>query len=284
MNFIPLNSDNSLNNSNLLKNKLDILKSVKPQNSKNLTDTEKAGFEKAARGFESMFIHMMYKQMKNAMLDKPSDADKSFGADTLSGFTDLKFTEQLSNSGTGIGIAKLIYQQLTGEQLPSKTEYIQRDIPMNDNDQTLSFNHQLFPNVSDLGSSITNKLEKFQPIIDKASDQFGIPKNLIKSIINTESAGNPNAISKVGAKGLMQLMDGTAKDLGVENAFNPEENIMGGTKYIKMMLDRYEGDIDKALAAYNAGPGNVDKYGGIPPFNETQAYVKKVKNYLEKLQ
>ena len=124
-----------------------------------------------------------------------------------------------------------------------------------------------------------NRLGNFQNIISKAAEMFGIPEELIKSVITVESAGKADAKSGAGAKGLMQLMDGTAKDLGVSNSFDPYQNIMGGAKYLKMMLDRYEGDLELALAAYNAGPGNVDKYNGVPPFTETRNYVKKVQYY-----
>ncbi len=95
-------------------------------------------------------------------------------------------------------------------------------------------------------------------------------------MITQESGGNPFAVSKAGAKGLMQLMDSTATDLGVENSFSPRSNIMGGTKYLKFLLEKFDGNEQLALASYNAGPASVDKYKGIPPYIETQKYVKSV--------
>lgn len=129
-------------------------------------------------------------------------------------------------------------------------------------------------------SSYLQTTASLEEIITEASEKYHVPKELITAIIKTESDFDPNATSGSGAQGLMQLMPATARELGVTDAYDPYQNVMGGTKYISQMLDKYDGDVKLALAAYNAGSGNVAKYGGIPPFQETQNYVVKVMNYM----
>ncbi|MDD7642657.1 MAG: lytic transglycosylase domain-containing protein [bacterium] len=118
-------------------------------------------------------------------------------------------------------------------------------------------------------------------IFEKAAKSYGVDVELLKAMAKAESDFDPNATSKSGAMGIMQLMPATAKGLGVTDAYDPEQNIMGGAKYIASLLDKYDGNVSYALAAYNAGSGNVDKYGGIPPFEETQNYVTKILGYLQ---
>jgi soluble lytic murein transglycosylase-like protein len=115
--------------------------------------------------------------------------------------------------------------------------------------------------------------------IQRAAERYDIPSDLIQSVVRCESNFKPEALSHAGAQGLMQLMPATAGDLGVTDPFDIQQNIDGGTRYLRQMLDRFEGDIETALAAYNAGPGTVSRYGGVPPYKETQAYVEKVMRY-----
>jgi len=125
-------------------------------------------------------------------------------------------------------------------------------------------------------ASVKKRMRRYQPQIERMAARHNIGTTLIKAVILAESCFNPRAVSPVGAKGLMQLMPATAKMLGVTDVFNPEQNIAGGVRYLRMMLDEFGQDKTLALAAYNAGPQAVKKYAGIPPYRETQQYVKKI--------
>lgn len=131
---------------------------------------------------------------------------------------------------------------------------------------------------SSASSYTSNELDS---IFEDAANTYGVSSIILKSIAKAESGFNPSAVSSAGAVGIMQLMPSTAAALGVSNSYDARENIMGGAKYISQLLSNYQGNISLALAAYNAGSANVDKYGGIPPFTETQNYVKKVLSYME---
>jgi len=116
----------------------------------------------------------------------------------------------------------------------------------------------------------------YHDIVHKKAASYDIDPSLIKAVIKTESNWNDRAVSRKGAMGLMQLMPGTAADMDVNNPFDPEENIEGGTKYLKYLLDKFNGDLTLALAAYNAGPKTVEKFGYVPPITETRQYIDKV--------
>ncbi len=116
----------------------------------------------------------------------------------------------------------------------------------------------------------------FDGMISQASKQHNVEEPLIRAVIRQESAFNPKATSWCGAQGLMQLMPETAKELGCGNSYDPYQNIMAGTKYLRQLLDRFDGDMTKAVAGYNAGPGAVEAAGGVPPYAETKDYVVKV--------
>lgn len=126
------------------------------------------------------------------------------------------------------------------------------------------------------GSSTGSSASTFSDLIQEASEKYGVKSELIEAVIKAESNFNPQAVSSAGAQGLMQLMPSTARGLGVTDSLDPEQNINGGTSLLRSLLDRYDGNMQLALAAYNAGPGAVEAYQGIPPYQETQTYVQRV--------
>lgn len=122
--------------------------------------------------------------------------------------------------------------------------------------------------------------EGYETAIQNAAFSYGLNADLIRAVINVESAGKHDAVSSKGAQGLMQLMPATARQYGVQDPFDPAQNIDGGAKYLSYLFTRYSGDRKLALAAYNAGEGTVDKYGGIPPYAETKDYIRKIETHI----
>ncbi|MGD6801610.1 lytic transglycosylase domain-containing protein [Rossellomorea aquimaris] len=183
------------------------------------------------------------------------------------------------------GTGSSFFQQLLTETLASQSNHpqlsklgsVSQMIPLLSNGNSLVTKNAA-SYVSNAASVSSSKApdSSIQQIISRAAQQYNLPVKLISSVISQESGFNPDAVSHAGASGLMQLMPATARGLGVTDIFDPEQNVFAGTKYLRQMMDKYNGSLEMALAAYNAGPGNVDKYNGIPPFKETIQYVQKV--------
>lgn len=139
-------------------------------------------------------------------------------------------------------------------------------------------------NADNSGSNPSSKIsnqESLEQYFQKAAQTYNVDIRLLKALAKQESNFDSNAVSCAGAIGIMQLMPDLAQSMGVTNAYDPEQNIMGGAKYLSQLLTQYDQDITLALAAYNAGPGNVEKYNGVPPFKETQNHIQKVLSYME---
>lgn len=248
-----------------------------PEIKSKMSSGEKVKLAKAAQGFETMLTQLMLKSMTkstNGLFGEGSNGGEMF--DTI--FENEIATHITENKG--LGIADMIYKKMTGEEL--SLELLNQKLgksPVKISDELVSKTNKIKPSLN-----ASQRLAQYEDFINEASQKYGVNKNLVKSIILTESAANEKAVSSANAKGLMQLIDSTAADMGVRDVFNPRQNIEGGTKYISKMLQEYDGDVEKALAAYNAGPGNVNKYNGIPPFKETQNYVTRVMGYLKHME
>lgn len=233
----------------------------------------------ATQDFEAMMNTMMLKSMSEAA--GGFFGDDGYGNDVFESMFLNELGGFFSRKGN-LGIAEMMYKKITGEEFPA--ELLNNSFSkggLNGVDYTKVSNDTKLVTPS---NSSLERLGNFDSIVKEASKTFGVDEKLIKAIILAESAGNPKALSKANAKGLMQLIDSTAEDMGVENVWDPKQNIFGGTKYIAKMLKKYGGDLEKSLAAYNAGPHRVDKYNGIPPFKETKSYIARVKGYLKYLE
>ncbi len=278
---------------------------VNTQKTDKLTPADLKKIKLVATKFESLFLDMIFNSMSK-------DIEKSSFVDHGSGYKIFNslFYDAVANSetyGNGIGIAKMIVGYFKEHpalinnmgsnevktsigKLYSTNNIFQAYKRSSESDIGISSLIQQTTGENPLQSSSQNNIDRNDNKIDKngyitadeiaekASKIYGISYNLIKAVMKTESGFNPYAISNKGAVGLMQLMPETAKDLGVD-IDNPIHNVFGGALYLKKMMERYDGDVKLALAAYNAGAENVDKYKGIPPFEETENYVKTVLNY-----
>lgn len=244
------------------------------------SDKERAKFVDASKKFEGMLTSMMLKSMTKTSEGMFGD-ENSFGGSYLDTFFEMNMSDFMTKHQS-LGIAEQIYFKLTGEQLESA--YKSNDVIKAQGNEAVPIKNNETGVTVKPSNSTMNRVDQYDHIIDEASEKFGIDKNIIKSVIFTESAGHNTALSSQKAKGLMQLIDSTAKDMGVQNVWDPRENILGGTKYLANMLQRYDGDLKLSLAAYNAGPGNVDKYKGVPPFDETRKYVERVMGYYNYLE
>ena len=229
---------------------------------KNKKDDDK--LKQAARDFEAIFVGQIMRNMRQS-LSESGMFGKGVASDIYSSMFDDQMAQAIASKG-GLHLSDTIINSLNKNEdqpqpLPglALADYRSRAVK--------------------LQSEIARQFDWDRSIITEAAKKYSVDPALIESVIKVESDFRANAVSKKGAVGLMQLMKPTANDLGVRNRFDPRENVFGGTKYLKGLLQRFDGNLELALAAYNAGPAAVEEYNGVPPYEETQRYVEKVLKY-----
>ncbi len=275
--------------------------------------------KKATEAFEAIFIAQLLKSMRSSSLEDKNKEESGFGKDIMLSMADESVAKQLAKTGM-IGVGEVLYNHLlkrldddapasTGLQITSERHIDGIAPPRSVTEVMPESSRQVRPTVSSWNAEVPkaptdvvseavesqvsehesvplvrqsatrDRLSRYIDDIRDASIETKLPEELIRAVIMQESSGNENATSSRGAAGLMQLMPDTARSLGVSDPYDAGENIKGGARYLRQMVDRF-GNLESALAAYNAGPGNVEKHQGIPPFVETQNYVKRILSQL----
>jgi len=235
---------------------------------------------KVAREFESIFTGIMLKEMRKTVGDNPL-MPASFGEGIYTGMLDDKYSQMLS-SNDSLGLAGMIERELTKDQaagraLPTLQSPTLPGLPQSFSGAFTAPQSGVYGSASNTATgAAAAPVRKWKKYIDQASSDHGVDSSLIAAVIAQESGGNPKAVSPKGAKGLMQLMDSTAGAMGVQSSFSPEDNVQGGTRYLRSLLDKFGGNEQLALASYNAGPSAVERYGTVPPYAETRQYVDSV--------
>jgi soluble lytic murein transglycosylase-like protein len=219
---------------------------------------------------------MMLKSMRGPMqTDDNAFMPASFGQKVYTDMLDDEYGKIMTNHSS-MGIAGLILKQLQKQENgPASSLAMLANLKM----QPWQLDNKFVPQTqtASAGANATNNIAQWNDFIAQAAKAYNLDPSLISAVIARESGGNAQALSLKGAKGLMQLMDSTATTLGVKDVYNPAENIMAGSKYLRQMLDQFDGNESLALAAYNAGPTAIRQYNGIPPYAETQQYVSSVR-------
>jgi Rod binding domain-containing protein len=273
-----------------------------------LDEKGKMKLQRAVREFEALMLSTMLKSMRSGIPKSDMFGD-SYGGDMLEGMFDIELARQMSRNSS-LGMGEMLYKEITGEEMPRKVPpagtgvtprtglpaipaapsaapAAQKAARTSHEDTSKSAPVLPFPAspgeapgpVPAVPDTVRRRVDTLAPIVREAAEQNGVSVNLLKAVIAAESAGRIDARSSKNAKGVMQLIDTTAAMMGVQNVWDPRDNIHGGARYLGQMMNRFGGDIQRAVASYNAGPGAVEKHGGVPPYRETQAYVGKVMDY-----
>ena len=260
-----------------------------------------AGLKQVAKQFESLFYGQLLASLRSSVPDNPFWGQGS-GTKIYQQMHDEQMADRLADAG-GLGIADLIIRQLGSSvsggdgdapaRIPTQGPPLPPSLApqagvgayrrQGEAGERIAAMVRLRRQAEDLGGAVADTLGRYQGEIGAAAERTNLHPGLVLAVVMAESGGDPDALSPKGARGLMQLMPETAREVGVADAADPQQNLHGGSRYLARMLQRFDGDLDHALAAYNAGPGAVERAGGVPEYPETQRYVAKVKDLAQRL-